>query len=394
MQLIAPLLRSFSAPRRASRYSDLRAQLSFLSLEERVNPSGVVDLGVASQFGVLGLQSTAITNAGSVVTGDVGVSQNGSLQNGRNATITGDVIEYASGQYSGRGTLTGSLVVDPTLMTESDQDAQFASAVASALTPTQSLNAVRTATTLTGNGGVNVINVARNITASLTLNGTADDVFVINVSGSLRLGSGEGIRLAGGVTADHVILNFVGSTGSVNANRAVINGTVLAPTYSVDLRAATVNGEIIAGGTISIAGGTQINAVAFNAEPPIVANASISGRVFVDGNGNQVFDEGDGFDTVIGVTLTGFDDQNNPVSLTAMQDENGFFSFTELSAGTYTLTFTLNTEPSGIALVGSVTGTGSNAGTVSLDGLSVEGIICVVGSVASGYNFAAAPNQS
>src|SRR5207244_12212880 len=144
----------------------------------------------------------------------------GSLAKGKGATITGNVDEYSGGQYSGRGALGGVVITDAALMTESDQDALFASAVAKSLSPTQSFGNLKKATTVNGNGGLNVINVAGDITASITLNGSASDGFIVNVSGNLQLRKGEGVNLSGGVTADHVILNFVGTKGTVSENQA------------------------------------------------------------------------------------------------------------------------------------------------------------------------------
>src|SRR5262249_17349488 len=119
MQFIESLLRSLSASRRASNQSDLRAQLYLLSLEERANPSGSpVDLLTANGFAVLGLTNTAISSTSSDIVGNVGVSQFGSVTNGRNASITGNVDEFTAGQYSGSGTLNGSIVTNTPPLTQ------------------------------------------------------------------------------------------------------------------------------------------------------------------------------------------------------------------------------------------------------------------------------------
>lgn len=164
------------------------------------------------------------------------------------ATITGNVLESAKGQYFGRGQLDGTLTIDPAQAAQADKDASSASAQAAALTPTQTFKSIRHATTIQGNGGVNVIDINGNIRASLTLKGSVNDVFIINVKGSMDLFGRSSLGLAGGVTANHVLYNFTGRHGDVVAfHRGEIDGTLLAPRYNVFLD-GTVNGEVIGGG--------------------------------------------------------------------------------------------------------------------------------------------------
>jgi choice-of-anchor A domain-containing protein len=386
MQFIESLLRSFSAPRRASSQSDLRAQLYLLSLEERANPSGSpVDLGVANEFAVLGLTNTAITNVSSAVVGNLGVSQFGSVTNGRNASITGNVDEFTTGQYSGSGTLTGSIVTNTPPLTQCDSDAISASMTAGGLSPTQTLGAIKTATTVTGNGNVNVINITGDITASLTLSGSASDVFIVNVQGNLVLRNHESISLTGGVTADHVLFNFTNSTGKViSAGGATINGTILALGYNVTLRGAIVNGEIIAGASIDISGGTQVNAIAFVVAP--AANASISGFAFIDNNpANLMFDPGETPDGIITVTIT---NAANTFSMTTQTAADGSYSFTGLAADTYTITFSSSFGETGTAVPGTVSG--SPDGTL-FNTNTINNIVLTNSSVGVNYNYAVNP---
>src|SRR5262245_66623837 len=99
MQLFSLLLRPFSAPQRVAHRSNVRAQLSVLSLEERVQPSSFpVDLGSAGQFGVLGLRRTDISNQSSAVAGEVGVSQRGSLLHGARSAVAVRVDGFRRGR--------------------------------------------------------------------------------------------------------------------------------------------------------------------------------------------------------------------------------------------------------------------------------------------------------
>jgi choice-of-anchor A domain-containing protein len=321
----------------------------------------------------------------------VAVSRRGSLTTTRLTNITGDVDEFAARQVSGRGTIGGSIVTNATVLNTADADAATASSAARALTANQTFGNIRTATTVTGNGGLNVIQIGGNINASLTLSGSAADIFIVNVRGSLRLGSQEGLLLSGGVTADHVIYNFTGTTGSVTLNAgSTANGTILAPRYNVSVNGATVNGELIAGGgTLHLGQGATVNQVSFNPAPPVTANGTLSGVVFVDYNANGLIDPGDNPFSNVLVTLTGTDDLG-PVSLGPVQpDANGVFSFTGLRAGTYTLSFSLiNPSDTGVAIVGTVGGVTDG---MVIGGVTINGIVLTGTSVGTNYNFGVAP---
>src|SRR5262245_21110360 len=98
--MYALMTRLFPAVRNTNRRrpaSNVRLSLNGLEhLEERTQPSAAVDLGVAGQFAVLGLQSTAVSNNAAVV-GNVGVSQSGSFSGSGKSHVTGDIDSYSSG---------------------------------------------------------------------------------------------------------------------------------------------------------------------------------------------------------------------------------------------------------------------------------------------------------
>lgn len=267
------------------------------------------------------------------------------------------------------------------LIAESDEMA--------AMTPTQTFNNVRSALTITGNGGINVIRIRGNITAPITLSGGANDIFYVNVGGDMRLTRGEGLLLAGGVTADHVICNFHGNPGHLIANRAVINGTVLAPGYIVALNGTTINGELFSTPRLTVVrGGSILNPVPFDPSTPpapSVANGTISGRVGINSES--------GFEPYGGmiVTLTGTDAQGDPVELTTETLMDGTYSFTNLAAGTYTLTFD-GASAFGTAVAGTVDGNAD--GELSEDGWSISGIVLTTGDSAGvNYDFALPANS-
>ena len=367
--------------------------MSLDTLEERVQPAAPIDLGVASQFAVLAMPSTVIVTDHASVAGDVGVSQGGLLLTSFGSEITGDVTLSSQNQILGFGQVTGNVAVDSALVQQANADALTASQAAAALAPNQTFTSIRSATTITGNGGLNVIQINGNINASLTLVGGANDVFVINVSGNLDLDRSESLTLSGGVTADNVIYNFVGRRSILQtSSSSQIDGTVLAPSSLAQIR-GQVNGEIIAGGVLSLGRGAQVNQVAFSGDPSggnggggSVANASLSGFVFVDVNGDGIKDA----DETVGLTTTvrlflldGFGNYNEVASTTT--DTDGHYSFGNLAAGTYSIaTDTVESYLVADLVSGSVDGmpTGDANSNISFDNIVLTGT-----SIGIDYNF-------
>jgi hypothetical protein len=74
------------------------------------------------------------------------------------------------------------------------------------------------------------------------------------------------------------------------------------------------------------------------------ALSSLSGYVYFDANNNGVFDDGESGIAGVTVTLTGIDDYGNVVQISQVTDENGFYAFGGLNAGTYELA---ETQPDG-----------------------------------------------
>jgi choice-of-anchor A domain-containing protein len=137
--------------------------------------------------------------------------------------------------------------VNAALLNTVNEDALNAAATVAAMTPTQVFKTIRRPTVITGNGGVNVIDINGNITDSVVLSGNAHDVFFINVSGTIDLRDRATLAVAGGVTAGAVLYNLTG-TGAVEIHvRNVVNGTILAPNYSLELD-GDFNGAVIGGG--------------------------------------------------------------------------------------------------------------------------------------------------
>ena len=209
---------------------------------------------------VLGVASATITNSNVTITGNEGIFSSGTISNMAPSTVTGNVYEASSGEESGPGHVGGSVIVDFSDLQTAVNDATSAATTAAGYTATQTFGTISSATTITGNGGLNVIDINGNITNSITLKGGASDIFVVNVTGSLTLTGATGLLLSG-INADQVLYNFDGSSGNISAQVGnTLDGTLLAPKYTITNGDGNYTGEIIASGNISLLSGATVTA--------------------------------------------------------------------------------------------------------------------------------------
>jgi choice-of-anchor A domain-containing protein len=345
-----------------------RPRLNLETLEARDVPSAV-SLGSAANYAVLGLHGAEISQSGSsAVTGNEGVSRGGQLTLSGHAAVAGTVYEAAA-----RETNAPHPVIDSSLLATADADALTAAAQAKALAPTQSFGTITKTTVIHGNGGLNVISIRGDVRASLVLDGGANDVFIINVQGDLKLGKNESLLLSGGVTAGHVLYNFTGRGGSIDIHEgATVNGTILAPSADVQID-GVLNGEVIGGRSVQISSHARVNWVAF-AAPQANGPASLAG-VVTDLGGTALVN--------IQVSLL---DANGNVVATANTGGDGSYSFTGIAAGTYQLVVSL---PPRMFVAAATPGTvnGATDGTSDTGNASIDAIVLGPGNAGAGYNF-------
>jgi hypothetical protein len=136
--------------------------------------------------------------------------------------------------------------------------------------------------------------------------------------------------------------------------------------------------------------GGDAGQAAFNYTYPGPQNlgASLAGNVFADVNFNGSPDAGEGLQGAI-VTLSGFDTQGHAVTMTVNSAADGTFMFTQVPAGTYSLTVSPGGVTPGPVSVGSVNG--SSDGTLSTDGTAINNIVLGSGDQGLAYNFAFYP---
>lgn len=193
---------------------------------------------VLSQYTIVSVGSgTSIMMNSGPVAGKVlvGFGSTVTSAGGGNGQITDGVDSSppVSGCGTGSNTCFSSLATRPvvtvvasTVGSTAFTDAATLSTTVADLAPTQTFSTISGTQTITGNGGLNVINVGSVSSPTLTISGGPDDTFVFNVSGSF---DSNRVMTLVGVTAGQILWNFTG-TGTVFSTSGgnVLYGTFLA----------------------------------------------------------------------------------------------------------------------------------------------------------------------
>ena len=225
------------------------------------------NLGQAANFTVLGFSNVTFSteNDTTVITGNLGVGPGGNatFQKG---SVTGTVFVDPAAAYSITGPFVGT--IDHTRsLGQAISDALQASIQLAILPPTMTLSGITAATTINGNGGLNVISVGSIDlnNATLTLSGGPGDSFVFNDPGGFSFRGTSLIQLQGGVQTANVYFNITG-TGSqvVFANdTSHAYGLFFAHDRDLDLGHGAIDGAVFGGGShlLDIHSGARITAV-------------------------------------------------------------------------------------------------------------------------------------
>ncbi|MCE9556360.1 MAG: ice-binding family protein [Planctomycetes bacterium] len=146
---------------------------------------------------------------------------------------------------------TGSTIAKD--LTQAVADARSASTQLAALTANQALTNITSSMTITGAGAgsMNVYDLTdvklTNNTVSIT--GTSTEVFIFRVSGDFSVGNSQ-IRVAGGVTPEHVLWDVTGTGNEVKSPNGGWDGTLLALGRQVNFDntpgSTPLHGQIIA----------------------------------------------------------------------------------------------------------------------------------------------------
>ena len=238
-----------------------------------MNPRGL-NLGTDTNYALIDLGNGTTLGwnsgpvAGNVLLGNgvtLGASGGGSVTNSGIVYHDSSVVNFNTLNQFGASTPPSQLVSGPTPASSVTGAAlavaNSVAAFAAALTPTQTFTSITSTTTFTGSGGLNVINVGSIQNAPITISGGANDFFVINVSGSYN--TNRPMTLTGGVTADHILWNFTGTSGAVfqtSGGDQTLYGTFLATDGGqFQFSNLGLDGELInTDGDIQLVSGSQI----------------------------------------------------------------------------------------------------------------------------------------
>lgn len=214
----------------------------------------------------------------------------------------------ASTNFSGNGTLAGTLYKDPGATVQGNissqfnvnggitsqslaqavSDAQAAASAAMALSANQTYGSVGgSALTISATGALNsqgghntVVDMSSisitNPSNNLTFTGGANDYYIVNVTGTISVTNGS--ILASGVPISHILFNVEGTGNSVSLSNgaSVLDGTFLAPNANqkITLSPGTVNGGII-GYQIQTSSGPTVNGQLYSAPSAVPVPPSI-----------------------------------------------------------------------------------------------------------------------
>ncbi len=241
-------------------------RLSVLSVCVALSPqasAGTIDLGEAAYYGAIaGPNTKSLQFSNSIYNGNVATDNSGTTAGGNyvqfsGGTINGNFSFVGTAQANlGAGTLNGSKIandanVSSAYNTISSLSSTFASQTATSFGGSGTLNA--TSGVLDATGSYVFTATANNFLAggALTINGSATDSVVINVTGNNNVQLKNLLNLTGGITSDNVFINILGVGQSVggNTNKGIVNGVFVALDDKFNIDSTTIDGRIIGGGS-------------------------------------------------------------------------------------------------------------------------------------------------
>jgi choice-of-anchor A domain-containing protein len=176
--------------------------------------------------------------AGCAITGTQPVSLGGAKPNGTPAKVN-----------YGVSTVSTAITAATNLATYYGNEASVGKSV-SIVTGSRTIDATNGYLDSTGTNVFTSTSFAIGNSSTLTINGLASQYVVIDVNSGANGENLDGaLTLTGGITANHVLINFMG-TGSLTgaANGATLNGTFLAPNMAITLNSLNINGHLFGGG--------------------------------------------------------------------------------------------------------------------------------------------------
>lgn len=220
------------------------------------SPSGTVALASAANYGILA--ATAITTVNP-------------------STITGSLAESPGSTVTGTFTVSGTTDLANSNALQAKNDAQAAyntyAAMSTTVIPSALDGQTLTAGAYSFSSGAATLAASGN--GTLTLSGSATDVFVIKTASTLGTGAGgiPTITLTGGALAANVFW-IVGSSATINIGvtsaGAVFHGTIIAVTSITATQTSPIDGRLLAlGGAVTLSDHAVITVPSGGAVPSL-----------------------------------------------------------------------------------------------------------------------------
>lgn len=223
-----------------------------------------LNLGIDAYYALIDLGRTDLDWSGAI-TGNVLVGDGLKVSRSSGNTVSGSVQFDPTISNDDLEHPLKALPVPASITSAALTAAENVSRYAASLPATQTFGDVDNRhQVITGNGGLNVVNIANVLNAKLTLSGTSSDIFVINVAG--RIETNQAMALSGGVLPAHVLFNLTGRSGSVlNSGGNELYGTYLATNGgNLNLSQLALTGALISsGGSVRFTGGSKITSAPF-----------------------------------------------------------------------------------------------------------------------------------
>jgi len=204
-----------------------------------------VDLGTAANYAIL-TKTGISTVPNSSITGNIGVSPAaGTYMTGFSFTADSSAEFSTSSQIKGFAYAPTDYPPTPTILTTAVSDMETAYADASQRTNTEGYNiGAGNLGGLTLTTGVYTFNTDINIDVDITFSGGADDVFILQTTGTLMQSASTKVLLAGGAQAKNI---FWQVTGRVLVGKtAVMQGILLVKTDVVFEASSSLTGRVLA----------------------------------------------------------------------------------------------------------------------------------------------------
>jgi len=195
------------------------------------NPTAV-DLLTAGNFRILA-GTTVTIGTGNTVTGDVGVSPGTSITN--------------------NGTVNGTTHLNDASAIQAQSDLITAYNDVAGRTVNETVGSELGSTTL-GRGVYTSASGTFAITGTLTLNGSASDIFIFKMATTLTTATSSSVLLTGGALASNIFWQ-VGSSATIEGD---FKGNILALTAITQNSSSTINGRALARNSFVTVNGTSV----------------------------------------------------------------------------------------------------------------------------------------